>query len=166
MLWVSLAGVVLAVVAVAAFLASGGTGGGTSLSNWVTTSGVGRSIGTLESDAGHVRTLLDTGAGPGALRTLCAAMSNDAQSANDQLPAPDARITQLLAHAYALEYDSAQACYRDGTGQAVHLAHAATERAAARRLFVEVLGRIRALTKHTVSTTTVPGVPVTGTGFG
>ena len=165
-LWVVLSGVVIVAVAVVAFVASGGTGGEGSLSGWVSASGVGRSIGTLESDGAHVRTLLVTGAGMGALHTLCAAMSNDAQSANGQLPAPDPEVTQLLAHAYGLEYDAAQACYRAGSRDAALLVHAAADRAAATRLFGHVVGRIRALTRHTVSTTTTPGVAVTGTAFG
>lgn len=165
-LWMVVAGVALTAMVVAAFVISGGAGSTTTLSGWVAQSHVGQSIGTLEADDAHVHDLLHRGASSGSVRTLCAAMSNDAETANGALPSPDTKVTEMLARAYGLEYDAAQACYRAGTARTRLLARAASERASAKRLFGQVVARIRAATGESVTTTTSPGVPATGTAFG
>jgi hypothetical protein len=68
------------------------------------------------------------------VHTLCAIVSTDAQSANDDLPTPDRALTAQLASTYSHAYDAAQDCYH-AAGRPDALARAATElRAAAGRL--------------------------------
>lgn len=170
-LWAVGAGLVVAAVAVAAFFASGGVGGGgggpgARLERWVTTSGVAGDVGTLEGDGARVRLVVSRHRGSGALRTICAAMANDAQTANGQLPSPDTEVTQLLARAYGLEYDAAQACYRAGTNGRTLLARSAADRTRAHLLFDRAIRRIDAVTGRSVTTTTTFTPPVAGTGFG
>jgi hypothetical protein len=170
-LWLAVAGAVVVLVGVAAFLLAGGTGGpaGTAasrLSSWFVTSGAGQAIGQLEADGASVRAVLAGHRGQSELQTVCAAMANDAEGANGQLPSPDAQVTQLLARAYSFEYDAAQSCYRAGAADRSLLATSAADRARARHLFSRTLALVRRLTGRTPSTTTTPGAPATTTGTG
>ena len=133
------------------------------LAHWVTSTSLGQDIGTLQGDSAQVRVAVRKGAT--AVHTLCAAMADDAQTFNDQLPAPDAALTQLLARAYTLEYDAAEACYRAGATNDALLTRSAADRRSASRLFDEVLRRVDVLTGRTVPTTTTTVPDLTGTGF-
>lgn len=161
-------GVVVVAMGIVAFLASGGTGnagGGpaAALANWAQSSGLGQDIGLLEADAAAVGRAARTGSS--AMHTVCAAMADDAQNANGQLPSPDARVTQLLARAYGLEYDAAEACYRArGTGDPL-LARSAADRASAKALFERALRRVRSVSGRSVATTTTTSPTTTATGF-
>lgn len=165
------AGAVVVLVGVAAFFVSGGTGGSTGsaagrVSSWFVASGTGQAIGQLEADGRSVRTLLAGHQRAAEVQTVCAAMADDAQRANAQLPSPDAQLTQLLARAYSLEYDAAQACYGAGPADRPLLAASAADRSKALELFSRTVALVRRLTGTSPSTTTTTGAPATtGTGF-
>lgn len=168
--WIAIGAVVLVAVGVVAFVSSGASTPGTAeqrLASWVTSTTLGQDIGTIEGDSAAVREALGKKARTSAteLRTVCAAMATSAQTFNDQLPSPDAAVTQLLAKAYGLAYDAAEACYRAGIGGRSLLARSARDRSQASALFAEVLRRVRAVTGKSVSTTTTTVPDLTGTGI-
>lgn len=168
-IWLVIGLVVVLAAGVAAFASygHGGTSGSASerLESWVSSTGLGQEIGTLEGDSANVRKALATGKGTTALRTVCAAMANDAQTFNGNLPSPDTQVTQLLARAYGLDYDGAEACYQAGSTNHSLLVRSARDRSKAAALFGQVLSRIRTVTDHTLSTTTTTVLNETDTSI-
>lgn len=168
-LWLVLGAVAVLACGIVAFVAFGhSAASGTAaqqLRSWVSSTNLGQDIGTLQDDGTHVQKAVDEHQGTVSIHTVCAAMSNDAQTFNGQLPSPDTQVTQLLARAYGLEYDSAQACYQAGATGTRLLDQAAHDRAEAKTLFGEALARVAAVTGQDVptTTTTVPGT--TSTSF-
>lgn len=167
-LWSVLLVAVALAVAVVAFVAYGhGSSASTPaqrLTAWASSTDLGQAIGTLEGDGSHVVAAVAEHKAA-AVRTVCAAMANDAQTANDNLPSPDATVTTLLARAYGLEYDAAEACYRAGTADAALLGASARDRSRAAALFGAVQRRLRSVTGTTVPTTTTTVVGSTSTSF-
>ena len=154
---------VLVAVAVVAFVVAGSRGPtGTpaqQLHTWVANTQLGQSIGVLAADDHDVAKALAAHQDTNALHTVCAVLYQEAQTANDNLPSPDTTVTQTLAHAYRLEYDAGQACYRGAGGNAALLAESAADRSRAITLFHRVLSRVALVTGQPVptTTTTVPG---------
>lgn len=166
--WLWAGAILVAAVAVVAFVSLGNVNAGTraeQLQRWTSSSNLGQDVGTLEGDGASVRRALSAHASMTSVHTVCAAMANDAQTFNDQLPSPDPALTQLLARAYGLEYDAAQSCYRAPSARSRLLTVSAGDSARAEALFRRVLQRVRALTGRTLptTTTTVPGA--TGTSL-
>ena len=161
--WLPVTVVVLLGVAVVAFVAYGGRApSGTpseQLASWVSGTNLGQAIGTLVDDGRNVSRALAARQSTTSIHTVCAVLSNEAQTANQDLPSPDVQLTDTLARAYALEYDAGQACYRAGATGTALLAESARDRAKAEALLRQVLGDVRRITGHPVSTTTttVPG---------
>lgn len=148
----------LVMVAAVAFASYGGLGTtGTprqQLSQWVSGTSFGSTVGTLHDDNLHVA---ETAAGrwnPGALHTVCAVLTDDAGSANGQLPTPDTALTQLLAHAYTLEFSAGNDCYEAAGGDRRLLARSARLRAEAESLLGQALATVRRRTGLEVPTTT------------
>jgi hypothetical protein len=166
--WLVVAAAGILAAAIVAFVAYGTTKPGTpeqQLRSWVSSTKLGQDIGTLVDDGTHVREAVSQHQSPTSVRTVCAAMANDAQTFNDNLPSPDSRVTQLLAKAYGLEYDAAEACYRSGGTTTALLTQSATDRSEARTLFAQVLARVATVTHSTVPTTTTTVPNTTGTSF-
>ncbi len=164
--WLALGALVVVAVGVVAFVSTGRAPSGTAaqrLQSWVESTTLGQDIGTLEGDGGHVREALAEHKGMGAVHTICAAMANDAQTFNDNLPSPDSVVTQLLARAYGLEYDAAESCYRAASPASGLMGRAEHDITTASRVFAQVLRRLRAKTGRSVptTTTTVPNVTAT-----
>ena len=162
--WYVLGGAAVVAIGVVAFLAYGisGTGGtapGAKLSAWVHRTNLGQQVGALQGDDRKVAGVLARHGDQASVRSACGALVTDAQSANDNLPTPDTRASQLLARYYTAQYNAGQACYRSAPW--------AGYRARADRLVRQVLARIRVVTGAVVptTTTTVPGGALTGTGF-
>lgn len=167
--WLAIGLVIVVAVGIIAF-ASYGHGGASGspaqrLESWVASTQLGQDIGTLQDDGANVSRALRDHRDATAVRTICAAMANDAQTFNGELPSPDTRVTQLLARAYGLDYDAAEACYRAGTADRALLGKSAADRAQASSLFGQVLGRVRSVTDHSVSTTTTTAPDDTGTSI-
>jgi hypothetical protein len=166
--WLWIAGLVIVAAGVVAFVSVGRSPSGTPaerLGSWVSSTKLGQDVGTLEGDGASMRRALSTHASMTTLHTVCAAMANDAQTFNDQLPSPDAALTQLLARAYSLEYDAAESCYRAPSASSPLLAQATAERTQAAKLFEEALRRVREVTGAAVSTTTTTVPDLTGTSL-
>ncbi|HZU73949.1 MAG TPA: hypothetical protein VE990_14365 [Acidimicrobiales bacterium] len=95
------------------------------MSAWSRTTGARALLANLGTDLtnalGHLR-----GADRTTAHTLCAILSTDAQSANDDLPTPNKAFTDQLAATYTSLYDAAQDCYH-GAGNAALTTRAAAE---------------------------------------
>ena len=160
--WIAAAVVVVAAVAVIAFISYGHLGpSGTpaqQVDAWEAGAGLAQNLGTLNQDGVHLQEVLDKHLGTTAVHTVCGVMVVDAQTGNNNLPTPDTQLTQILARAYTLEYDAANYCYDAGAGNAALLAKSARDRAKAERLFVEALARVSEITGKSVSTTTTTSV--------
>ena len=164
--WLWIGGVVVVAMGVVAFVSLGlGTPAAPQqrVKTWVASTKLGQDIGTLEGDGASVRRALAAHQDITAVHTVCAAMANDAQTFNDDLPSPDSTLTGLLARAYALEYDAAESCYRAPTPGSRLFAVSASDAARADGLFHRALGRIRLLTGTSVPTTTTTVPDLTGT---
>lgn len=167
--WLVIGLVVVVAAGIVAFASYGhGTPSGTAgqqLQSWASSTQLGQDVGTLQDDGKNVARALRERKGATAVRTICAAMANDAQTFNGQLPSPDTTVTQLLARAYGLEYDAAEACYRAGVTDHTLLIQSSNDRAKASALFVRVLERVRSLTGQSLSTTTTTTPTTTGTSI-
>lgn len=164
--WVWVGAVVVVAVGVVAFVALGhGTSGTPAqrLGSWVSTTSLGQDVGTLEGDAKAIRKVLSDHSGIGAVHTVCAAMADDAQTFNGELPSPDSAVTQLLARAYGLEYDAAESCYRARSARSALFVLSVRDRSRATTLFDRALRRIALVTGRSVPTTTTTVPDLTGT---
>lgn len=166
--WLAIGACVVVAVGVVAFVTLGHGVSGTPaqrLGSWASSSSLGEDVGTLEGDSAAVRKSLSEGKGITAVHTVCAAMANDAQTFNGELPSPDTAVTQLLARAYGLEYDAAESCYRASSASSGQFAASARDGTEAAHLFGKVLRRVRSLTGRSVSTTTTTVPDLTGTSL-
>lgn len=166
--WLWVGALLVVAVGVVAFLSLGDGGAGTPgqrVQHWVSSTNFGQDVGTLEGDGASVRKAVAAHAGITALHTVCAAMANDAQTFNDELPSPDTRLTQLLARAYSLEYDAAESCYRAPSAGSRLLSASARDRGRAAALLKQALGRVRVVTGRSVPTTTTTVPASTGTSL-
>ena len=72
----------------------------TQVSDWMTTSGDGAAIGQVEVDSRNVDLALSRHDPSAAIRTVCALLTTDAQTAIGNLPTPDSQLTDDLNQAY------------------------------------------------------------------
>ena len=91
---------------------------------------------------------------PAAIKTVCALLTNDAETAIGNLPTPDSRLTADLNNAYEKAAAAGDDCYQGAAGDASLLRRSAAERAALLPLLTTALDRIEAVTGHTPSTST------------
>jgi hypothetical protein len=94
----------VAVVGVALALAAcsspyPGTTLGQQVQSWARATGFSAAIGTLRTDAERVLVVSARG-DTGGLRTVCDVLVTDALRANQNLPAPDSRLSAILTGAY------------------------------------------------------------------
>ncbi len=140
-----------------AFSAYGGIGNGTPtqrVRNWVSGSGLGQSVGTVEGDAARVGVALDEHKSVGVLHTDCGVLLTDAQSANGELPTPDSQLTDLLSSAYALAYDAGNDCYNSGGTNKKLLDKATKEGIEAEAKLQQAVNLVGQLIGRPLSTTT------------
>jgi hypothetical protein len=145
----------LLVVAVGATSCAGQDQQGSSahrMSEWVTGTGLGGDIGTLNAD--NARVALDVPNGTGAVHAACGTIEVDADMANGELPSPDAQVTDWLSAAYGLEGTAATQCYNAGATNTELLAQSARNTAKAHALFQRALIRIQSIIGKPVATTT------------
>lgn len=164
--WLWVGGILVMAAAVVAFVTLGHGTSGTpaqQLQSWVSSTSLGQDVGTLEGDGAAVHKALSEHKSIAAVHTVCAVMADDAQTYNDELPSPDLTLTQLLAHAYGLEYDAAESCYRAPASGSTLLAASARDRAQAVALFQRALRRVRLVTGRVVPTTTTTVPDLTST---
>ena len=165
----AIAGFAIAAFGVVAFIAYGaGPSGGTprqQMREWISGTGFGNSVGTIEGDAARVSRAVTEHLGTGAIRADCGVLLTDAQSANTELPTPDPGINQTLYTAYGIEGEAANNCYNAGATNTALLAKSARERAQADTLITSAFTRAEILSGQTVSTTTTTN-PDSGGIFG
>ncbi len=132
---------------------------------WVGPGGGGTTIGTVQADAANVGVVVAHGDPPAAVRTACALLATDANTAIGNLPAPDRRLTTLLDRAYTVAASAGDHCFRGAGRDTALMADSARERSEVPALLAEAVHRVEAVTGRTPSTaTTAP--PPSGDPFG
>jgi outer membrane murein-binding lipoprotein Lpp len=124
------------------------------VSAWVSGAGGGAAIGTLEADSANIDHALSHHQPPAAVKTVCALLTNDAETAIGNLPTPDTRLTDDLNNAYEKAAAAGDDCYKGAEGNASLLRRSASERGALPSLVTTALDRIESITGHTPSTST------------
>jgi hypothetical protein len=122
------------------------------LAEWVSGTGLGGDIGTLNAD--NARVPLEVPNGTGGMHAGCATLETDAEMANGELPSPDADVTDWLSSAYGLEGTAGTECYNAGVTNKKLLGEAERDTAKAHALYERVLIRIQAIDGTVLSTTT------------
>jgi hypothetical protein len=126
---------------------------GQQVHSWATTSPdpkFGSARATLQNDLKDVA-LLEAQGNYGALKAECDALVTDALEANQNLPTPDSKLTNLLSSTYNSAVASGQDCFcaaggtpcRDGAGSKdAYLARSAREAAATERGLISAEARV------------------------
>jgi len=120
------------------------------LSVWVRQTGFGEDIGTLVADNARIYKETTTA----AMHAACGTMEIDADTANDELPTPDAQVSDWLSDAYGLEGTAATDCYNAGVANKKLLAVAERDTKKADALYSRALIRIQSIDGHLPTTTT------------
>ena len=124
------------------------------VSTWVSGAAGGAAIGTLGVDSANIDLALAHHEAPAAIKTVCALLTNDAETAIGNLPTPDSQLTADLNNAYEKGAAAGDDCYQGAAGDSSLLRKSAAERAALLPLLATALERIQAVTGHTPSTST------------
>jgi hypothetical protein len=124
------------------------------VSAWMTTSGGGAAIGQLKVDGRNIDLAVARHDSASALKTVCALLTTDAQTAIGNLPTPDTRLTEDLNTAYEDAAAAGDDCYNGAAGNGSLLRRSASERARLGPLLATAVGRIVSITGHTPSTST------------
>ena len=127
--------------------------------------GGGSGIGNVEVASRNVDLALSRHNSAAAIRQVCALLSNEAQTAIGNLPAPDDQLTTALNNAYVDATAAGGDCYNGASGDHRLLARSAAERATLAGLLAVAVRRVESVTGHTPTTnTTAP--PDGGDPFG
>jgi hypothetical protein len=124
------------------------------LNGWLTTSGGGAAIGQVEVDSANIGLALDRHDPSSAIKTVCALLTTDAQTAIGNLPTPDTTLTDDLNNAYEDAAAAGNDCYNGSTGVRSLLARSAKERVRIVPMLDTAVARMDAITGHTPSTAT------------
>lgn len=95
--------------------ACGSVSASTAMGNWTNKNTFLATTRTLRVDASHVAKVLRSKGQPNAVHTVCGVLLVDTQSANDDLPTPDAQATTLLGKAYTNLGAAANTCYKSAS---------------------------------------------------
>ena len=87
------------------------------VSTWVSGAAGGAAIGTLEADSANIDQALAHHDAPAAIKTVCALLTNDAETAIGNLPTPDGRLTNDLNDAYQKGAAAGDDCYDGAVGK-------------------------------------------------
>jgi hypothetical protein len=124
------------------------------VSGWLTTSGGGSSVGQVEADSRNIDLAIARHNSAAALRTVCALLTTDSQTAIGSLPTPDSQLTDDLNAAYQDGASAGNDCFNGAGGNASLLRRSATERAKLVPMLRTALERIASITGHVPSTST------------
>jgi outer membrane murein-binding lipoprotein Lpp len=124
------------------------------VTTWVKGASGGVAIGTVEVDARNVDLAVARHNTAAALRTVCALLTTDAQTAIGNLPTPDDRLTNDLNIAYEEASAAGDDCYEGSDGNAALMRRSAEERKKLVPLLATAVDRIVAVTGRTPSTST------------
>jgi hypothetical protein len=129
------------------------------VSAWVSTAGGGAAIGTVEVDSANIDHAIAHHSSPAAIKTVCALLTNDAETAIGNLPTPDTQLTDDLNNAYEDGAAAGDDCYRGASGSKALMRRSATERKKLVPLLAAATDRMSAITGHTPSTSTTRPAP-------
>jgi hypothetical protein len=136
------------------------------VSAWLTTSGGGSAIGQVELDSRNIDLAVSHRAAASALRTVCALLTTDAQTAIGNLPTPDTQLTDDLNNAYEDAASAGNDCYNGSDGNRPLLRRSATERTRLVPMLATAVNRLTSLTGHPPSTSTTLASGDDGDPFG
>ena len=127
---------------------------------WLTSAGAGAAIGQVEVDGRNVDLALARHQPASAIRTVCALLTTDAQTAIGNLPTPDSTVTDQLNAAYEDAAAAGNDCYSGASGNARLLRRSAAERSRIASMLSTAVDSIEAITGHApaTSTTLAPNV--------
>ena len=132
---------------------------------WVLGAG-GAGVGNVNVALRNVDLALSKHNSPAAIREVCALLSNDAQTAIGNLPAPDDTLTNDLNNAYMVATSAGDDCYNGASGKRALLSRSAAERARVLTMLATTVTYVATVTGHTPTTaTTAPqsgGDPFSG----
>ncbi len=137
----------------------------TQVSDWMTTSAAGAAIGQVEVDSRNVGLALSRHDPASDIRTVCALLTTDAQTAIGNLPTPDSQLTNDLNQAYEEAASAGTDCYNGASGGAL-LRRSASERAKLVPLLNTAIDRVVVTTGRTPSTSTTQPSDADGDPFG
>ena len=132
------------------------------ISTWMRAGGGGSGIGNVEVDSKNVDLAIAKHNAPAAIRTVCALLSNDAQTGIGNLPTPDDQLTTALDTAYMDATAAGDDCFNGANGDTRLLARSAAERVKLFTLLDAAVQRVTEMTGRTPTTETT--VPPTGSG--
>ncbi len=126
----------------------------TQISGWLTVSGGGAAIGQVEVDSRNIGLAIARHNPGSAVKTVCALLTTDAQTAIGNLPTPDTVLTNDLNVAYQDAAAAGNDCYNGSDGDKVLLRRSASERDKLPPLLTAAVDRISSLTGKVPSTST------------
>jgi hypothetical protein len=129
------------------------------VSAWVSTAGGGAAIGAVEVDSANIDHAIAHHSSPAAIRTVCALLTNDAETAIGNLPTPDTQLTNDLNNAYEDGAAGGDDCFKGASGSRSLLRRSAAERKKLIPMLATATHRLSALTGHTTSTSTTQAAP-------
>ncbi len=124
------------------------------VNGWMKSAAAGAAIGQVEDDSRNVDVALADHNSPAQIKTACALLTTDAQTAIGNLPTPDTRLTDELNTAYEDAAGAGNDCYNGANGNASLIHRSARERVKLVPLLGIAVERIAADTGHTPSTST------------
>jgi hypothetical protein len=125
----------------------------TQVTNWMSTSADGAAIGQVEVDSQNIDLALAHRDAPSEIKTVCALLTTDAQTAIGNLPSPDTTLTDDLNTAYEEAAAAGTDCYNGASGGSL-LRRSAAERKKIAPLLSVAVDRVATITGHTPSTST------------
>jgi hypothetical protein len=129
------------------------------VSAWLSTAAGGAAIGAIEVDSRNIDLAFAHHQPAASIKTVCALLTNDAETAIGNLPTPDTHLTNELNAAYEDGAAAGDHCYQGASGNKGLLRRSAAERRQLVPLLSVALARMNAITGHTTSTSTTAPAP-------
>ncbi len=129
---------------------------------WVSQTQMGAAVQTLKVDALNVTAILKRHDPPSEIRTACALLTTDSQTAEGNLTTPDQQLTNELYAAYQDGAAAGTYCFNGAKGNRSLLARSDRARAALPGLLDVAVARVRSITGQTPPTSTTS--PAQGSG--
>ncbi len=134
-------------------------GGTATVASWVSATGFGSHVGTLQADNARIDADVARVPPAPALRADCSLLVADLSAVAGDLPTPDERLTSVLDAAYHADAASAADCTAGVGGDPAAMARSNVERRQAEHGLVAAMARILSITGSVppTSTTTAAG---------
>jgi hypothetical protein len=121
---------------------------------WMKTAAAGAAIGQVEDDSRNVGAAISDHNSPAQIKTACALLTTDAQTAIGNLPTPDTQLTDQLNTAYEDAAGAGNDCFNGAGGNTSLMHRSADERAKLPSLLGVAVQQITSDIGHTPSTST------------